>query len=249
MTDNAKAKPTIRRRKVRDYARDAHNPNAGSARGQRMINDSYRKHGAGRSWLADKKRRLVEGNHSQQAAIEAGIDEVWEVVIPRGVQLVGVREDLDLDDPQTGARDLSIAANRSAQESISFEVEELLRAGEEDGVNLGEYWHDDELDDLLAEDERATAADQALDDYEAGAGKRRNLGRDKQQQVRIVVYVEHLPVVERRGSDLHPVYLEVCEELLKQKAGIAGYRLIDFRGYYCGDHKAMTHYLAILEQG
>ncbi len=55
-------------------------------------------------------------------------------------------------------------------------------------------------------------------------------------------------VVERRGNDLHPVYLEVCRELLAEKAALAGYQLCHFAGYYCGQNKAMTHYLGVLQR-
>jgi hypothetical protein len=55
-------------------------------------------------------------------------------------------------------------------------------------------------------------------------------------------------VVERRGNDLHPVYLEVCEELMHEKAATAGYRVDRFHGYYCGDKLANTHFLAVLKQ-
>ncbi len=130
--------PKITRRKVDDYQQDEGNPNAGSRRGQEMIDSSYRQHGAGRSWLADKERRLIEGNHSQFGALEAGIEEVWEIEAPPDVQVVVVRPDLDLDDPDTGARDLSIGANRSAQASITFDVEQLLKA-EDGGADLNTF--------------------------------------------------------------------------------------------------------------
>ena len=55
-------------------------------------------------------------------------------------------------------------------------------------------------------------------------------------------------VVERRGNDLHPVYLEVCRELVAEKAGQAGYEVVYFAGYYCGKNRANTHYLATLQR-
>jgi hypothetical protein len=55
--------------------------------------------------------------------------------------------------------------------------------------------------------------------------------------------------VSRYGNDLHPVYLEVCQEMLKEKARGAGYSLTRFAGYYCGYAKQMTHYLGVLELG
>jgi hypothetical protein len=55
-------------------------------------------------------------------------------------------------------------------------------------------------------------------------------------------------VVEKYGNDLHPVYLEVCADLMEEKAAYAGYRVSHFAGYHCGDKLALTHYLAILER-
>lgn len=53
-------------------------------------------------------------------------------------------------------------------------------------------------------------------------------------------------VVARRGNDLHPVYLDVCEELVNEKAASAGYRIDRFAGYHVGDKQNMTHFLAVL---
>lgn len=53
-------------------------------------------------------------------------------------------------------------------------------------------------------------------------------------------------VVQRYGNDLKDRYLDVCKELLIEKAAPAGYFLSRFAGYYCGHAKQMTHYLALL---
>lgn len=54
--------------------------------------------------------------------------------------------------------------------------------------------------------------------------------------------------VSKYGNDLHGIYLEVCKELMAEKASLAGYDLTHFFGYYCGHTKQMTHYLALLEK-
>lgn len=53
--------------------------------------------------------------------------------------------------------------------------------------------------------------------------------------------------VSKYGNDLHPIYLEVCQEMLKEKASKVDYDLTHFAGYYCGFKRQMTHYLGILE--
>lgn len=54
--------------------------------------------------------------------------------------------------------------------------------------------------------------------------------------------------VARHGNDLHPIYLEICEELVNEKVAAAGYRVDHFGGYFCGVHQNMTHFLAVLER-
>ena len=55
-------------------------------------------------------------------------------------------------------------------------------------------------------------------------------------------------VVSKYGNDLESVYLEVCQELMAEKAVKAGYDLDRFYGLYCGYNKQMTHYYAKLKQ-
>jgi hypothetical protein len=55
------------------------------------------------------------------------------------------------------------------------------------------------------------------------------------------------PMVARYGiSEMCARYLDVCREMLQEKAAPAGYRLDRFQGRYCGHAKQMTHYLARL---
>jgi len=53
-------------------------------------------------------------------------------------------------------------------------------------------------------------------------------------------------VVARYGNDIHGKYLDVCAELLQEKAAQAGYSLRNFAGYYCGHASQMTHYIGVL---
>jgi hypothetical protein len=54
-------------------------------------------------------------------------------------------------------------------------------------------------------------------------------------------------IVERYGNDaMFARYLDICAELLQEKAASAGYTLDGFTGYYCGFAKQMTHYAARL---
>jgi hypothetical protein len=55
-------------------------------------------------------------------------------------------------------------------------------------------------------------------------------------------------MVLKFGNDLHPIYLDVCRELMEQKAAKAGYKVNHFGGYYCGANQANTHFMAVLCQ-
>lgn len=55
-------------------------------------------------------------------------------------------------------------------------------------------------------------------------------------------------MVRKYGNDMHPIYLDVCRDLMEEKAAIAGYRLDRFSGYYAGKNNANTHFLAVLCQ-
>lgn len=57
-------------------------------------------------------------------------------------------------------------------------------------------------------------------------------------------------VVRRFGNArIYRDYLAVCRILVAEKVAVAGYRIIRWAGYYCGERQQMTHYAAILERG
>lgn len=55
-------------------------------------------------------------------------------------------------------------------------------------------------------------------------------------------------MVLKYGNDrLHKMYLQICQELLDEKARAAGYAVKRWTGYYCGDKHDMTHFAAVLD--
>lgn len=56
------------------------------------------------------------------------------------------------------------------------------------------------------------------------------------------------PMVEKYGSNLYGIYLEVCRELLVNKTAQHGYSLRRWAGYYCGYSGQMTHYAAVFQK-
>ena len=133
--------------KLRDLTPDASNANRGTERGRYALETSLRKYGAGRSILIDREGRIIAGNKTAETAADVGIDDVI-IVQTDGRQLVAVqRTDLDLDSKE--ARELAYADNRVAELDLSFDPEQLL-ADLQAGVDLAQFWRQDELDAMFS---------------------------------------------------------------------------------------------------
>lgn len=141
--DNGK----VSRAKLSDLIPDDQNANLHSERGTYMVNTSLSKLGAGRSILIDKNNEIIAGNLTTEQAADIGIEDVV-IVDTDGKTLVAVRRtDMDLDDPETGARQMAYADNRTADVSIDFDPERLkLDIG--DGLDLSDWWQDFELEEM-----------------------------------------------------------------------------------------------------
>ncbi len=133
--------------KLSDITPDANNANLGTQRGLGMLESSLRKHGAGRSILLDRKGRVIAGNKTVEQAGQLGLDELI-IVKTDGTQLVAVqREDLDLADDSTGARDLAYADNRVGELDLAWNPETIL--ADLDSVDLSGLFREDELERIL----------------------------------------------------------------------------------------------------
>jgi len=137
---------------IDDLQPDSENANLGTERGLRMLDDSLREDGAGRSILVDRDGVIVAGNKTLERAADIGLP--IRVVRTDGSELVVVqRTDLDLDgegDDQVRARRMAYRDNRSSEVSLNWDVEQLL-ADVNAGVDLGGMFRQDEIDELLAE--------------------------------------------------------------------------------------------------
>lgn len=127
---------------------DDHNFNKGTEEGRKLISKSFTELGAGRSILIDKDNRIIAGNKSQQAAIDAGLTKV-RIIETTGDELIAVkRTDISLDSKQ--GRELALADNITNQIDLSFDEKELSEIADIEGINL-EDWSldlDHELPDV-----------------------------------------------------------------------------------------------------
>jgi hypothetical protein len=122
--------------------KDPANANRGTDRGRKMVRDSLRDLGAGRSIVVDKHGTVIAGNKTLEAAEELGIPT--RLVETDGSELVVVqRTDLDLGEGDK-ARKLAYSDNRSAQVGLDWDTAQValdLAAG----IDLSPWWEEGEL--------------------------------------------------------------------------------------------------------
>lgn len=115
----------LKRGKLKSLIPDGKNANEGTERGQRVLEDSLRRYGAGRSILLDKKGRIIAGNKTHAEAGQMGMENVV-VVETDGSELVAVkRMDLDLEEDDK-ARELAYADNRAGELGLEWNPKQIM---------------------------------------------------------------------------------------------------------------------------
>lgn len=122
---------------IHSLQQDDHNFNRGTTEGKRLMDKSFQELGAGRSILIDKNGKIIAGNKSQQAAIDAGITKV-RVIETTGDELVAVkRTDIDIDSEK--GRKLALADNATTAVNLNWNQTELADAEDEYGIDCNEW--------------------------------------------------------------------------------------------------------------
>lgn len=102
---------------------DNKNFNRGTEYGDRLMDESLRRFGLGRSILIDKNNRIIAGNKTAEKAADIGFTDVVVVEVD-GNQLVAVkRKDIDLDSAK--GRELALADNATGKANLAWD-EELI---------------------------------------------------------------------------------------------------------------------------
>ena len=127
---------------------DSNNANAGTQRGSWMLKQSVEQCGIGRGIVADRHGNIIGGNKTAATVEELGYQDVIMVPSDGTKLVVTVREDLDLTAPHDSdeyqrARTLSIADNRAAEVSLSWD-ESVLADYETQGIEIDDWWNPDE---------------------------------------------------------------------------------------------------------
>src|SRR5580700_1421009 len=140
-------KPVVKILPLSSLSLDERNANRGSARGRKMLQDSLRNLGAGRSVLVDREGRVIAGNKTVETARKLGLKEI-AVIETDGDTLVAVRRgDLDLTTDKR-AVELAVADNRVAEIDLDWNVEVLAALD----IDLGQFWDEEELAELMSDD-------------------------------------------------------------------------------------------------
>ena len=110
---------------------DTRNANRGTDRGRKLVRESLKRYGAGRSILIDKSGNVIAGNKTLEGAKAVGLEDV-QIVKSDGTRLVAVqRTDLDINDK--AARELAIADNRASELGLEWDPDILKSAGNRSG--------------------------------------------------------------------------------------------------------------------
>src|SRR3989304_5468213 len=89
-------KPPKPIRTLADLRPDPANANSGTQRGLRLLDDSLRDLGAGRSILADRNGVIIAGNKTVERAANIGLKKIRAVHTTGDELVVVIRDDLDL---------------------------------------------------------------------------------------------------------------------------------------------------------
>jgi len=113
---------------IADLQCDPDNANLGTERGLRVLDDSLRECGAGRSILVDASGTLLTGNKTLERAADIGLP--IRIVQTDGTDLVVVqRTDLDLagdDEQREQARRLAYLDNFASEQGLRWDATQIL---------------------------------------------------------------------------------------------------------------------------
>ena len=151
----------IKETEIGSLVQDNLNFNRGTEFGERLMDNSLRKFGLGRSVLVDKNNRIIAGNKTVEKAVELGFEKAI-VVETSGEQLVVVkRKDIDLDSEM--GREMALADNATSAANLEWDEETIQQAQAEFGLDIDSWGVNiSETDDAGQEQEKAAEED----DYE-----------------------------------------------------------------------------------
>ena len=113
---------------IESLVSDNKNFNKGTEYGDRLMDESLRRFGLGRSILIDKNNRIIAGNKTAEKAADIGFTDVVVVEVD-GNQLVAVkRKDIDLDSAK--GREFALADNATGKANLCFDTDLIMQEAE-----------------------------------------------------------------------------------------------------------------------
>jgi hypothetical protein len=135
--------------KLERFRTQTRNSNRHTQRGMGQLEASMRKYGYVTPMTAAADGEIIDGSARAETGATVFGDDVIVVHHDGTKPVIMVRDDIpSADTPE--AREISIAANRIAQVNLDFDPEVLL-GDLQAGIDLDQFWRQDELDELLAD--------------------------------------------------------------------------------------------------
>ena len=135
--------------KLGKFRPQTRNANRHTQRGMGQLEASMRKYGYLTPMTAAADGEIIDGSARAETGATVFGDDVLVVHHDGTKPVIMVRDDIpSADTPE--AREISIAANRIAQVNLDFDPEVLL-GDLQAGVDLAQFWRQDELDALLVD--------------------------------------------------------------------------------------------------
>ena len=135
--------------KLERFRPQTRNANRHTQRGMGQLEASMRKYGYVTPMTAAADGEIIDGSARAETGAAVFGDDVLVVHHDGTKPVIMVRDDIpSADTPE--AREISIAANRIAQVNLDFDPEVLL-GDLQAGIDLEQFWRQDELDVLLAD--------------------------------------------------------------------------------------------------
>lgn len=133
---------------------DNKNFNKGTEYGDRLMDESLRRFGLGRSILIDKNNRIIAGNKTAEKAADIGFTDVLVVEVD-GNQLVAVkRKDIDLDTSK--GRELALADNATGKANLSWDEKMIAEMATKFDFNPDDWGVDVSMEEPDNEEEEQT---------------------------------------------------------------------------------------------
>lgn len=121
--------------KTKELKKDSMNFNKHTDKGMKMLKDSLKRNGAGRSILIDKNDNIIAGNGVAEAS--KGVIEDVRVIESDGKKLIAVKR-IDVDIDSLEGRELALGDNAIGEANLQWDDENIQKAKKQFGLEPAE---------------------------------------------------------------------------------------------------------------